>query len=98
MPPDLAKTGHGQIVAAVAEAGVAKLRLFHEFKARNQFGWMVLQAFSESHGKATAYLPVVELLFGYFRITRDDVQRTRREKVNGRIVTPDPALEDTRPL
>jgi class 3 adenylate cyclase/tetratricopeptide (TPR) repeat protein len=94
---DLAKTGHGQIVAAVAEAGVGKSRLLHEFRARNQFGWMVLEAFSVSHGKATAYLPVIELLHGYFRITADGDQRTRREKVNGRIVTLDPALEDTRP-
>ena len=90
---ELTKAGHGQIVAAVAEAGVGKSRLFHEFKARNQFGWMVLEAFSVSHGKATAYLPVIELLHGYFRITSDDDQRTRREKVNGRIVTLYPALE-----
>ncbi|MBV8137499.1 MAG: AAA family ATPase [Deltaproteobacteria bacterium] len=94
---ELAKAGHGQIVAAVGEAGVGKSRLFHEFKATNQFGWMVLEAFSVSHGKATAYLPVIELLHGYFRIATEDDQRTRREKVNGRIVTLDPALEDTRP-
>src|SRR5215813_2244886 len=34
---ELAQSGHGQIIAAVAEAGVGKSRLFHEFKARNQF-------------------------------------------------------------
>jgi hypothetical protein len=94
---ELAKTGHGQIVAAVAEAGVGKSRLFHEFKAGNQSGWMVLEALSVSHGKATVYLPVIELLHGYFRITRDDDQHTRRQKVNGTIVTLGPALEDTRP-
>jgi class 3 adenylate cyclase len=94
---ELAKTRHGQIVAAVAEAGVGKSRLFHEFKARNQSGWMVLEALSVSHGKASAYLPVIDLLHGYFQITADDDQRTRREKVNGRLVTLDPALEDTRP-
>jgi predicted ATPase len=94
---ELAKAGHGQIVAVVGEAGVGKSRLFHKFKATNQFGWMVLEAFSVSHGKATAYLPVIELLHGYFRIATEDDQRTRREKVNGRIVTLDPALEDGRP-
>jgi class 3 adenylate cyclase/tetratricopeptide (TPR) repeat protein len=93
----LAKSGSGQIVAVVGEAGVGKSRLFHEFKAINQFGWMVLEAFSVSHGKATVYLPVIELLHGYFRIATEDDQRTRREKVNGRIVTLDPALEDARP-
>ena len=94
---ELAKQGHGQIVAAMAEAGVGKSRLFFEFKARNQSGWMVLEAFSVSHGKASAYFPVLDLLHGYFRINPEDDVRTRREKVNGRIVTLDPALEDTRP-
>jgi predicted ATPase len=40
---------------------------------------------------------VIDLLHRYFRITSDDDARMRREKVNGRIVTLDPALEDTRP-
>jgi class 3 adenylate cyclase/tetratricopeptide (TPR) repeat protein len=92
-----AKAGHGQIVAAMAEPGVGKSRLFFEFKAVSQSGWMVLEALSVSHGKASAYLPIIELLHGYFKITGDDDQRTRREKINGRIVTLDPALEDTRP-
>jgi predicted ATPase len=40
---------------------------------------------------------VLDLLHAYFRIAAEDDARTRREKVNGRIVTLDPALEDTRP-
>ena len=93
---ELAKTGHGQIVAAVAEPGVGKSRLLYEFKAKHQSGWIVLEALSVSHGKASAYLPMIDLLHGYFGIRADDDQRTRREKVNGRIVTLDPDLEDTR--
>jgi tetratricopeptide (TPR) repeat protein len=92
-----ARSGHGQIVSVVAEAGVGKSRLFYEFKATSQSGWMVLEAQSVSHGKASAYLPIGDLLHGYFGIRADDDLRTRREKVNGRIVTLDPALEDTRP-
>ena len=84
-----ASTGHGQIVAAMAEAGVGKSRLFFEFKAKNQSGWMVLETFSVSHGKASAYFPVIDLLHGYFRIAAEDDASTRREKVNGRIVTLD---------
>jgi class 3 adenylate cyclase/predicted ATPase len=94
---ELARAGRGQIVAAMAEAGTGKSRLFFEFKAKNQSGWMVLEAFSVSHGKASAYFPVLDLLHGYFRIAAEDDARTRREKVNGRIVTLDPTLEDTRP-
>src|SRR5208283_3590829 len=58
---ELARAGRGQIVAAIAEAGTGKSRLFFEFKARNQSGWAVLDAFSVSHGKASAYLPLLDL-------------------------------------
>ncbi len=89
--------GHGQIVAAMAEAGTGKSRLFFEFKAKNQSGWMVLETFSVSHGKASAYLPVLDLLHGYFKIVGEDDARTRREKVAGRITILDRGLEDTLP-
>jgi class 3 adenylate cyclase/tetratricopeptide (TPR) repeat protein len=90
-----ATAGRGQIVAAMAEAGTGKSRLFYEFKVKNQSVWMVLEAFSVSHGKASAYLPVIDLLHSYFRIVSDDDPRTRREKVNGKVLTLDRALEDT---
>jgi class 3 adenylate cyclase len=51
-----AKAAHGQIVAAMAEPGVGKSRLFFEFKAISQSGSMVLEALSISHGKASAYI------------------------------------------
>jgi len=94
---ELARGGHGQIVAAVAEAGTGKSRLFFEVKAKNQSGWMVLEAFSVSHGKASAYLPVIDLLHSYFEIKSEDDARKRREKVAGKIAILDRALEDTLP-
>ncbi len=94
---ELAREGHGQIVAAIAEAGVGKSRLFHEFKLRSQSGCLVLEAFSVSHGKASAYLPVVELLKDYFRVADQDDERTRREKVTGKALALDRALEGTLP-
>ncbi len=87
-----AKAGHGQIVAAMAEAGTGKSRLYFEFKAKNQSGWMVLETFSVSHGKASAYLPVLDLLQGYFRIAGEDDERTRREMVAGKITILDRSL------
>jgi len=69
---DLAAHGRGQIVAAVAEPGVGKSRLFYEFEAKNQSGWTVLAASSFSHGKATAYLPVIDLLHSCFVIEPAD--------------------------
>jgi class 3 adenylate cyclase/ribosomal protein L40E len=92
-----AKAGRGQIVAAMAEAGVGKSRLFFEFKAKNQSGWNVLETFSVSHGKASAYFPVIDLLHGYFKISGEDDQRERRVKVNGNVLTLDRKLEDTLP-
>src|ERR1700720_4184670 len=94
---ELARQGRGQIVAAMAEPGVGKSRLFFEFKASSQSGWMVLETFSVSHGKASAYLPVIDLLRNYFRMANEDDERTRREKVTGRVVTLDRSLEDTFP-
>jgi class 3 adenylate cyclase/predicted ATPase len=92
-----AKSGHGQIVAAMAEPGVGKSRLFLEFKARSAAGWMVLEAFSVSHGKASAYLPVIDLLRNYFRIATEDDERSRREKVAGKIAILDRSLAGTLP-
>jgi class 3 adenylate cyclase/tetratricopeptide (TPR) repeat protein len=89
-----AKAGRGQIVAAMAEAGVGKSRLFFEFKATSQSGWLVLEAVSVSHGKATAYLPVIDLLHDYFGIEPDDVPRRRREKVAGKVTMLDRRLEE----
>src|SRR5215472_6339891 len=90
-----AKAGHGQVVGAMAEPGVGKSRLFFEFKAKHPSGWMVLEAFSVSHGKASAYLPVLDLLHSYFDIEFDDDARKRREKVAGKITVLDRSLEDT---
>jgi len=91
------RAGHGQIVAAMGEAGVGKSRLFYEFKAVDGDGCLVLEAFSVSHGKASAYLPVIELLKDYFEVTAEDDERRRQEKITGKILTLDRALEDTLP-
>ena len=87
-----ARNGHGQIVMAVA--GVGKSRLFFEFK---QAGCMAPETFSVSHGKASAYLPVIELLRNYFDIATSDDERKRREKAAGKIAILERSLEDTLP-
>ena len=94
---DRAISGRGQIVAAMAEAGTGKSRLFYEFKVKNQSGWMVLETFSVSHGKASAYLPVLDLLHVYFEITAEDDVRRRRQKILGKLLELDRTLEDIVP-
>src|SRR5215472_12347620 len=91
---ELAKGRHGQIVAAVAEPGVGKSRLFFEFKAKNRSGWTVVEAVSVSHAKASAYLPLVDLLYGYFEIAAEDDTRRRRQKMLGKVLDLDRSLED----
>ena len=90
---ELAKAGRGQIVAVMADPGVGKSRLFFEFKASSQSGWLVLEALSVSHGKASAYLPLIDLLHAYFRIVPEDDARIRREKVAGKLTMLDRSLE-----
>ncbi len=95
---ELARSGHGQIVAAVAEAGTGKSRLVYEFKAMLPGDCKLLEAYSVSHGKASAYLPVLELLYGYFGIADADDKAPRRGKIETRLSALDPALSDTLPL
>src|SRR5262245_8750106 len=63
-----AKAGQGQIVGVMGEPGLGKSRLFYEFKLTSQSGCLVLEAYSVSYGKASLYLPVIELLKSYFDI------------------------------
>jgi tetratricopeptide (TPR) repeat protein len=92
----LAADGHGQVVAVVGEAGVGKSRLVYEFTHSHRLqGWRVLESASVSYGKATSYLPVIDLLQGYFRIQGRDDLRQVREKVTGKLLTLDESLKPT---
>ncbi|MBI3801041.1 MAG: AAA family ATPase, partial [Deltaproteobacteria bacterium] len=92
-----AQVGHGQIVGVMGEPGLGKSRLFYEFKLISQSGCVVLEAYSVSHGKASPYLPVIELLKTYLQIQPQDDERQRKEKVTGKVLTLDRGLEDTLP-
>jgi class 3 adenylate cyclase/tetratricopeptide (TPR) repeat protein len=91
----LASGGLGQVVAIVGEAGVGKSRLLHEFVHSHRVtDWLFLEAGSVSYGQATPYLPVVELLKQYFKISENDNRRSIHEKVTGKILTLDASLSD----
>jgi class 3 adenylate cyclase len=94
---ELTRSGHGQIVAAVAEASAGKSRLVYEFKAMLPGDCKVLEAYSVSHGKASLSQPVLELLYGYFGLDTGDDKSERRVKIETRLNALDPALADTRP-
>jgi class 3 adenylate cyclase/tetratricopeptide (TPR) repeat protein len=89
-----AKTGHGQVVAVVGEPGVGKSRLFWEFTHSHRTqGWLIVESSSVSYGKATAFLPLIDLLRTYFQIEARDEARKVREKVTGKLLSLDRALE-----
>jgi class 3 adenylate cyclase/tetratricopeptide (TPR) repeat protein len=89
-----AAVGHGQVVAIVGEPGVGKSRLVWEVThSYRVHGWLVLQAGSVSYGKANSYLPVIDLLKGYFAIEDRDGPRAVQEKLTGKLLTLDRALE-----
>ena len=95
---DQARTGRGQVVAVVGEPGVGKSRLLWEVTHSHRTqGWLVLESGAVSYGTATPYLPVTDLLKRYLQFeARDDV-RQMREKVTGKLLTLDRALEPTVP-
>ncbi len=65
----LAVIGHGQVATIVGDAGVGKSRLVYEFTHSHRLhGWLTLESASVSYGKATTYLPVIDLLKSYFKI------------------------------
>src|SRR6266700_234776 len=89
-----ASAGKGQVVAVVGEAGVGKSRLTYEFTRSHRVqDWLILESSSVSYGKATSYLPVIDLLKGYFKIGDRDEHREMRAKVLGRVLDLDRALE-----
>jgi tetratricopeptide (TPR) repeat protein len=93
-----ASAGRGQVVAIVGEAGVGKSRLTYEFTHTYRVqDWLILESSSVSYGKASSYLPVIDLLKGYFKIGDRDDHREMRAKVLGRVLGLDRALEPLLP-
>jgi class 3 adenylate cyclase/tetratricopeptide (TPR) repeat protein len=89
LPRALARAAerHGQIVAIVGEPGVGKSRLFWEFTHSPQTaGWLTLESRSTSHGKATPYFPIIDLLRVYFGIEERDDTTALRDRVHRRLL------------
>ena len=93
-----ASQGRGQVVAIIGDPGVGKSRLVYELTGSHRVqGWLVLEAGSISYGKTASYLPVIDLLKVYFRISSHDQQRDIREKVTGKILTLDRGMDTVLP-
>ena len=91
-----AASGHGQVVAIAGEPGLGKTRLIWETThSPDVQDRLVLACDSVSYGQSIPYLPVIALLKTYFGVQDRDGQREIREKVTGKLLTLDRALEPT---
>jgi class 3 adenylate cyclase/tetratricopeptide (TPR) repeat protein len=91
--------GQAQVVGVVGEAGVGKSRLCEEFaRACLARGVPVRRTAGLSHARGIPFLPILELLRDFYGITDADSPHQAREKVAGRMVMLDPALQEALPL
>jgi AAA ATPase domain len=95
---ELAREGRGQVVAVVGEPGVGKSRLFYEFTRSHRIrDWLILDSTSVSYGKATSYLPVIDLLASLLQDReqgRSSHRRWRSERGTGSPGPPPPTLRN----
>jgi class 3 adenylate cyclase/tetratricopeptide (TPR) repeat protein len=94
-----ARAGEGAVVGIVAEPGVGKSRLCHEFVERTRAGGIeVFEAQAQAHGQEIPFMPVLQMLRAYFGIADADGERTVREKVAGRALLLDPEFAEELPV
>jgi adenylate cyclase len=97
----LARTerGEGAAVGIVAEPGVGKSRLCHEFAERcRERGIEVFECQAQAHGRTIPFMPVLQMLRSYFGIEDSDPERIVREKIAGRTLLLDPGFAEELPL
>jgi class 3 adenylate cyclase/tetratricopeptide (TPR) repeat protein len=96
---DSAKAGGGRAVGVVAEPGVGKSRLYHEFIERCRAdGVEVFEAQAQPHAKAIPYMPVLQMLRSFFGIDDGEPEQLTREKIAGRALLLDAGFPRDLPL
>ena len=95
----LAQQGEGAVVGVMAEPGVGKSRLGHEFSERCRAeGLIVWKANALAHARAVPFMMALELLRNVFGIEEDDDDEAARNKVISRLLDLDPSFEADLPL
>jgi adenylate cyclase len=94
-----ANAGEGAVVGLVADPGVGKSRLSHEFAQRcREQGVEVFEAQAQAHGGSIPFMPVLQMLRAFFGIGERDPEQLAREKIAGRALLLDPGFADDLPL
>ncbi len=77
-----ARSGSGQVVGIVGEAGVGKSRLILELrKAISRDEYTCLQGLCLHYGRSMPYLPILDILKSYFKIEEEDREYMVKRKV-----------------
>jgi class 3 adenylate cyclase/tetratricopeptide (TPR) repeat protein len=91
--------GEARAIGVVAEPGIGKSRLYHEFVERcRSEGTEVFQAQGQAHGKSIPFMPILQMLRAFFGIGDGDPEQLAREKIAGRALLLDAAFADDLPL
>jgi class 3 adenylate cyclase/tetratricopeptide (TPR) repeat protein len=94
-----AQAGEAGAIGVVAEPGIGKSRLYHEFvgRCRND-GVEVFEAQGQAHGKSIPFMPILQMLRSFFGIEDSDPEQTAREKIAGRALLLDASFAEDLPL
>jgi class 3 adenylate cyclase/tetratricopeptide (TPR) repeat protein len=94
-----ARDGRATAIGVVAEAGIGKSRLYHEFAQRCRGeGLEVFEAQAQAHGKSIPFMPILQMLRSFYGIGDQDPEQMAREKIAGRSLLLDPVFADDLPL
>ena len=94
-----AKADEAVAVGVVAEPGIGKSRLYHEFVQHcRSDGVEVFQAQGQAHGKAIPFMPILQMLRSFFGIGDSDPEQLAREKIAGRALLLDAGFAADLPL
>jgi class 3 adenylate cyclase/tetratricopeptide (TPR) repeat protein len=93
------KSGQGGAVGLVADPGVGKSRLSHEFVQHcHAEGVEVFEAQAQAHGQAIPFMPVLQMLRSFFGIGESEDEQLAREKIAGRALLLDSSFGADLPL
>ncbi len=93
-----AKSGAGQVVGVVGEAGVGKSRLLLELRNKlPQKEYVYLEGRCLHYGNAITYLPIRGILKTYFEINDEDRRAVIKKKIEQKILQVDESLADIIP-
>src|SRR5262249_26275960 len=91
--------GNAQVVGVVAEPGVGKSRLCHEFLERCRAREVpIYAAHGIPHGKSVPFLPMLDYLRTVFGITDQDSPEAARRKIAGLLLLPDESFREALPM